>query len=164
MSKLILTVGLPQSGKSTWSREQGHPIVNRDSIRFAIAGDIRNYHYEERVTKIEKIMVKALFKAGHDTVIVDDTHLKQKYIDAWEDFAKNPIWRPYRNEELTGYERNYLIILMRFYTPLDECIRRAKIGFPNEYKFPSVIRSMWEKAETIDIPEFTEIITDGESG
>lgn len=143
MSKLILTVGLPQSGKSTWAKEQGHPIVNRDSIRFALGGTIRYFKEEAKVSEIEGIMVKALFKAGHEKVIVDATHLKQKYIDKWEEFAKtddDPI-------------RNYLTILMRFYTPLEECIDRAQKNFPEDTNFPSVIRSMWENAETIDVPE-----------
>ena len=109
-------------------------------------------------------MVKSLFKAGHDKVIVDATHLKQKYIDAWNDFAENPIWRPYRDEDRTGLERNYLVILMKFYTPVEECIERAQKNFPKETNFPAVIRSMWQSAETIDIPEFKEIITNGESG
>ena len=29
-------------------------------------------------------MVKSLFSAGHDTVIVDSTHLRHKYIERWE--------------------------------------------------------------------------------
>ncbi len=33
MNRLILTVGLPRSGKTTWALEQGWPIVNPDSIR-----------------------------------------------------------------------------------------------------------------------------------
>lgn len=164
MAKLHLTIGLPQSGKSTWAVEQGYPIVNRDALRFAIAGDIRNFHYEERVTELERIMVKALFKAGHSDVIVDNTHLKQKYINAWHEFAVNPIWRQYRNEKLTGLERNFLIMEWKFHTSLEECIERAKTNFPDEYKFPSVIRSMWQHTETIDIPEFKEIIINGESG
>jgi predicted kinase len=164
MSTLYLTVGLPQSGKSTWAKEQGYPIVNRDSIRFAIGGSIRYFKEEARVSEIEKIMVKSLFKAGHDKVIVDATHLKKKYVEAWEEFAKTPIWRPYRDEELSGFERNYLIILQRFFTPVEVCIERAQRNFPKETNFPAVIRSMWESAETIDIPEFKEIVTNGESG
>lgn len=161
MSKLILTVGLPQSGKSTWAKEQGHPIVNRDSIRFALGGTIRYFKEEAKVSEIEKIMVKALFKAGHDKVIVDATHLKEKYITAWEEFAKNP-WDKTPMSEIFPY-RNYLTILMKFYTPLEECIERAQRNFPEDTNFPAVIRSMWENAKTIDVPEFKEIITDGDS-
>lgn len=153
MSKLYLTIGLPQSGKSTWSKEQGYPIVNRDSIRFALGGSIRYFKEEAKVSEIEKIMVKSLFKAGHENVIIDATHLKQKYIKEWEDFAKLD-WE--KLDERLEFKRNYLVVLMRFYTPLEECIARAKKNFPDETNFPSVIRSMWENAETIDIPEFKE--------
>ena len=31
--KLIMTIGLPRSGKSTWARTQACPIVNQDSIK-----------------------------------------------------------------------------------------------------------------------------------
>ena len=35
---LIVMVGLPRSGKTTWARKQGYPIVNPDSIRLAFHG------------------------------------------------------------------------------------------------------------------------------
>ncbi len=38
MKKLICTVGLPRSGKSTWCKTQSYPIVNKDSIRLALHG------------------------------------------------------------------------------------------------------------------------------
>jgi predicted kinase len=36
MQQLILTVGLPRSGKTTWAKQQGVPMVNRDAIRLAL--------------------------------------------------------------------------------------------------------------------------------
>ena len=38
MKEIIVTVGLPRSGKTTWAREQGYPIVNPDSIRLSLHG------------------------------------------------------------------------------------------------------------------------------
>lgn len=152
MPKLHLTIGLPRSGKSTWAVEKGWPIVNRDAIRFSIGGTIRYFKEETRVSEIERIMVTALFKAGHEDVIIDATHLKQKYIDAWIDFAKD------------GDKRKFLVIEWKFFTPLDVCVQRAIDSCPDEPNFPAVIRSMWESAETIDIPEFETIVTKGESG
>lgn len=154
MKTLILTIGLPRSGKSTWSKEQGYPIVNRDSIRYAIGGSIRYFHAEDRVNEIEKIMVKSLFKAGHDTVIIDATHLKQKYIDAWEDYAVNPIWSPYQNEVRYPHRMdcNFQITLQKFYTPVTTCMERARKDFPEDKKFASIIKNMWESADTIEIP------------
>jgi len=148
---LHLTIGLPRSGKSSWAKAQDCPIVNRDSIRFAIGGSIRFFDAEDKVNEIEKIMVKALFKAGHNDVIVDATHLKQKYIDAWEEFSHTPMWRP-SHDDRSVRENNFEIMLVKFPTPLVVCMARAKKDYPKESKFPSIIKSMWESAETIEIP------------
>jgi len=83
MNKLILTVGLPRSGKSTWALKQGHPVVNRDAIRLALHGQAYIQSAEDMVSAIEMYMVKSLFLAGHTTVIVDSTHLNQTYVDRW---------------------------------------------------------------------------------
>jgi len=132
MRYLILTQGLPQSGKSTWSVSQGCPIVNRDAIRFAIGGYIRYFKEEERVSEIERIMVDALFQAGHIRVIVDATHLKKKYTDAWSKFAD---------------DRGYIFTTIPFFTSLEECVERAKKNFPEDKNFPNVIYNMWRNAE-----------------
>ena len=81
---LILTVGLPRSGKSTWARKQKCPIVNRDAIRLALHGKPYIQEAESIITSIEEYMVKSLFLAGHDKVIVDSTNLKEKYRQRWE--------------------------------------------------------------------------------
>lgn len=85
MSRLILTVGLPRSGKTTWARAQGHPIVNPDSIRFALHGERFLKPAEPFVWAIAQVMVGALFLAGHETVIVDATNATAKRRQEWCD-------------------------------------------------------------------------------
>lgn len=68
---LIATVGLPRSGKSTWARLQGVPMVNPDTIRLAMHGRPFIKEMEELVWWHVKLMVKSLFYAGHQTVILD---------------------------------------------------------------------------------------------
>lgn len=85
MNKLIVTVGLPRSGKSTWAKEQALPIVNPDSIRLAMHGQIFAKQAEDLVWATAKIMVRALFLAGHETVILDATNLGADRRDAWRD-------------------------------------------------------------------------------
>lgn len=80
---LILTVGLPQSGKSTWARQQGVPIVNPDSIRLALHGQPFIGLAEPFVWAIAKCMVRALFLAGHETVILDATNTTRMRRDEW---------------------------------------------------------------------------------
>lgn len=84
MKTLILTVGLPRSGKTTWARQQGHPIVNPDSIRLALHGQRFQSLAEQFVWATATVMVRSLFLAGHDAVIVDATNMTVKRREAWK--------------------------------------------------------------------------------
>lgn len=81
--KLILMVGLPRSGKSTWAKQQGFPIVNPDAIRLALHGKRFIPSAEPTVWATARLMVEALFLAGHETVIVDATHVTDKRRKIW---------------------------------------------------------------------------------
>ena len=80
---LIMTVGLPQSGKSAWAKTQGMPIVNPDSIRLALHGKPFINSAEPFVWAIAKIMTHSLFLAGHETVILDATNITIKRRNEW---------------------------------------------------------------------------------
>ena len=71
-------MGLPRSGKSTWARtfaeDLGAPIVSPDALRLVIHGNRWYAPCEELVWAHVKIMIKALFEAGHDVVIMDATN------------------------------------------------------------------------------------------
>jgi predicted kinase len=103
---LLLTVGLPRSGKTTWARQQGCPIVNPDSIRLSVHGQRYLPQAESLVWAIAKIMVRSLFKAGHERVIVDATNISSKRREQWVD----PEW---------------IVECHLVPTTKDECIRRA---------------------------------------
>lgn len=136
MKKLILTVGLPRSGKSTWSIGTGYPIVNRDSIRLALHGQAYISEAESMITAIERYMVESLFLAGHDTVIIDATHLKTKYIKQW---IKND-----RKIELEFFD-----------TPMETCIERAIKG--NKEHLVPIIERMYEETDEMLLEGFRKI-------
>ncbi len=126
MNKLILTVGLPRSGKSTWALKQGHPVVNRDAIRLALHGEPYLQRAELMISSIETYMIRSLFAAGHDTIIIDSTNLRKRYVDRWE----SSEWE---------------IELMFISTPAHICIERAV----NDEK-PELIPIF----KAMDIPEY----------
>jgi predicted kinase len=93
---LILTVGLPRSGKSTWARAQvdlGAVVVNLDSIRIALHGRTFSPEAEDHVWAIAKTMVRALFGAGHSRIIVDATNTTRKRRDFWQPREGLDLWR-----------------------------------------------------------------------
>jgi predicted kinase len=83
MNRLVLMMGLPRSGKTRRARGRGYPIVSPDSIRLAMHGQRFATLAEPLVWAIAKIMVRALFLAGHDAVTVDATNCTRKRRDEW---------------------------------------------------------------------------------
>lgn len=112
VKELTLTVGLPRSGKSTWARQQGVPIVNPDSIRWALHGERFIKAAEPMVWTIAEYMVKALFEAGHDRVIVDATHVTSKRREFWM--------------ERFDSKQSVSVKLQIFRTPPEVCMERAR--------------------------------------
>ena len=84
MKLLICTMGFPRSGKSTWVKDQNVPIVSPDAIRLAIHGQRFWAPAEKQVWATANLMVRALFNAGHDTVIMDATNITRKQRDQWD--------------------------------------------------------------------------------
>lgn len=117
---LLVTIGLPRSGKSTWVREYagGRPrsaIVSPDEVRRALHGDYYIPSVEDMVWAIVKLMVKALFRAGHTTVILDGTFNTKKYRAPWMDFS------PWDNSQFTVTTE-----FLCFSTSAEVCIARAR--------------------------------------
>jgi len=73
---LLITVGIPGSGKSTWIRSQkGFEVVSLDEIRKQLTGSITNQNKEKEVVDIGRNKIKQLLSAGKN-VIYDATNVK----------------------------------------------------------------------------------------
>lgn len=81
---LIATVGFPRSGKTTWAKTQSYPIVNPDAIRLAMHGQRFIAEAERFVWATAHAMVKSLFLAGHQIVILDACNNSRKRRAEWE--------------------------------------------------------------------------------
>jgi predicted kinase len=84
MLELILTRGIPASGKSTWAKTwllsgKNRVRINRDDIRMQLFN--KEFGVDElAVTAVEDAMIEAALKAGN-SVVVDDCNIQRKYIN-----------------------------------------------------------------------------------
>lgn len=93
MPKLILTRGIPASGKSTWAKAwlyespTNRARVNRDNFRYLLGFEgVGTVEQEQEVTHWQREFVKRAVAAGKD-VVVDDTNLRAKFVKEWLRFA-----------------------------------------------------------------------------
>lgn len=104
MKQLIVTVGCPGSGKSTWAQEYcktrpGWYVVNRDNIRVGLMGITNRNEYkyskarEQIVTDTAKMQIMAIMaKESTKGVIVADTNLNENRRDDFKNLAGVEGW------------------------------------------------------------------------
>lgn len=132
MKTLVALHGLPRSGKSTITRQLrkhlGCPVVNADAVRLALHGQRYQRLAEPFVFAIREVMVRALFEAGHDIVLYDETN----YSRSARDRMKSDQWRT---------------VYLEVPTPPDVCKERAiATGQPD---LLPVIDAMWARHEPL---------------
>lgn len=146
MPRCTILVGVPGSGKSTWTRDQEYIedqyIASTDDIIEAIAngfGMTYNEGFNDLIKFAEKVMWKELtaFAADGERIYIDRTNLSVKSRKRYIDFLK-----PY------GYKFDCVV----FKTPeTDEWARR--LNRPGKTISDHVLESM---ANNIEIPLMSE--------
>ncbi|GAB2573817.1 hypothetical protein Aab01nite_20490 [Paractinoplanes abujensis] len=112
MTRLLITRGLPASGKTTFARTlQPHVVrVNRDDLRRMLHGRrLYTDRAEAEVSLAQRAAVDALLGRGV-SVIVDDTNLRDDAVRRWAATAAR---------HGAGFEVHDFTDV-----PLEECIRR----------------------------------------
>jgi predicted kinase len=144
---VILTVGIPASGKTTWARAYAkeHPntmIVSRDDIREAMG--VASGENENAVTTVHRAQMEGAFVAGMD-VIVADTNINPKFRKALIKFC---------------HEHAQDVEIKVFPIRLDEAIvrdnrRLDKVGADIVTKFYNDLSSQSIEDEFLPAPTFT---------
>ena len=117
MNKLIITRGLPASGKSTWAKkwvleDPEHRVrINQDDIRLMLG----KYWVPSREKLVQEIQFDAVVEAlsKEFDVVIDNTNLNKKVLDGFDRLIKT----------FENYEIEYKDF---FDTPLSVCIERDK--------------------------------------
>lgn len=126
MRKLIMTKGLPASGKSTWAKEllAKEPgkwkRINKDDLRAMLDNGVWSKKNEEFVLQIRDFLIITALIQGLN-VIVDDTNLHPKHEKRLRELvAQNNLASHLCTEDMTA------VFEVKDFTdvPLEECIER----------------------------------------
>ena len=136
MQKIILMVGIPGSGKSTWAKAEiakdpnNWCRINNDDIRAMMNDSVWSKDYESFITETRNFMIREALKRGKN-LIIDNLNLNKRHFDDAVKIAKS----------VNG---DYQVSEQAFFVELEEAIARdakregkAKVG-------EAVIRKWWK--------------------
>jgi predicted kinase len=133
VSRLLITRGLPGSGKTTFARRLQPWVVrvNRDDLRRMLHGRrIYTPWAEGQVTVVQRTMVETLLGARAD-VVIDDTNLRPGLVRQWAAMATR-FGARFEMHDFTG-------------VPVDECVRRDATRPEQDRVGEAGIRTMHER-------------------
>lgn len=113
--KVIMTKGLPGSGKSTWARKlKGFKRINKDDLRLMLDDSKWSRKNEEFILLMRDTMALSALQKGWN-VVIDDTNLAPKHEAHLRELAKT-----------AGADFE----IMDFtYVPIEQCIKQDLLRF-----------------------------------
>jgi predicted kinase len=138
MLKVIMTVGIPACGKSTWSKEEvrkdpeGTMRISRDDLRNMLT----NYHFtdtnEKVVTDLKEFALAQGLRRGRN-IILDETNLNRRNFD---DVC----------EIVRSLNIDCMVMEKPFYVELDEAIARDNARVGSAHVSEEIVRRFWKKS------------------
>jgi len=133
MKKVILTKGLPGSGKSTWAKEMVNKFpgrykrINKDDLRAMLDDSKHSKDNEKFILKVRDTLILLALNEGKD-VIIDDTNLASKH-----------------EEHIKQLVRGIAVVNIQDFTeiPIETCIKRDLKRFNSVGE--KVIRDMYNQ-------------------
>ena len=76
--RVVLLVGLPGSGKSTWARDQGTAVLSSDDVRFLLSDDPTNQLIHGTVFATVRYLLRRRLELGRPVTYIDATNLTRQ--------------------------------------------------------------------------------------
>ena len=154
-AEVIITVGLPASGKSTWAKEwvaqkpTERVRVNKDDLRAMLHGGKYSKGNEAQVLAMETTIIHDALSRGK-SVVVDNTHLAETKQGLNKHYERIVI-----HLRLAADAGKFEMPMMKYKTFTDvspeECIKRDLVR-PNSVGQNVIWRMYWDNVALIDAP------------
>jgi len=147
MPELIIPVGIPGSGKSTFVDNvyllNTHTILCLDDMRLA-TGSIFNPKVEPLLKGMYKVMGRALMIRGQN-IVLDSTNVSYHITKEWVDMAK---------------EYNYSTVIILMKTDIDVCKERQTKNVPTDkiHSFSNQMKDLIDQIDDFGVTEIYEVV------
>jgi len=86
-AKVIVLIGIPGSGKSTWAAKQNATVISSDELRGVLSGDVKNQDIHAKVFATMRYLLRTRLELGATPTIIDATNIRRKDRKAWLQIA-----------------------------------------------------------------------------
>jgi predicted kinase len=86
--RVVLAIGLPGAGKSTWFQRQGITPLSSDELRILLADDVNEQRYQMQIFATLQYLLEVRLDLGRPVTYIDATNLVREQRKPFLDIAK----------------------------------------------------------------------------